>query len=155
MRKDWELRYQVGGEQFFFNLAKKIKIRSGLVRTIGDALTTYNYPNNKATRPVFHSTRRLNTKASLGKKIMFPVFFYEISIWGAFAHLDQHGLASPNGPGVGRPAPTAATQLVCAPVPIQPGPGELVFVTQYSAGLKRQPPPTAIPQVSWGSIARP
>ena len=62
---------------------------------------------------------------------------------GAFARVDQHGLASPNGPGVGRPAPTAATQLVCAPVPIQPGPGELVFVTQYSAGLKRQPPPTA------------
>ena len=64
-------------------------------------------------------------------------------IQGAFAHLDQHSLASPNGLGVGRPAPTAATQLVCAPVPIQPGPGELVFVTQYSAGLKRQPPPTA------------
>ena len=62
---------------------------------------------------------------------------------GRVCALDQHGLASPNGPGVGRPAPTAVTQLVCAPVPIQPGPGELVFVTQYSAGLKRQPPPTA------------
>jgi len=62
---------------------------------------------------------------------------------GVFAHLAQHGLASPNGPGRGRSAPTAATQLVCAPGPIQPGPNELVFVTQYSAGLKRQPLPTA------------
>jgi hypothetical protein len=32
-------------------------------------LTTYNYHNGKATRPVWHSTQRLNAKASLG---IFP-----------------------------------------------------------------------------------
>jgi hypothetical protein len=93
---------------------------------------------------IIPATLNLTKKSELGYEkdiIRIDPIRFHLSM-GAFATLDQHGLASPNELGVGRPAPTAATQLVCTPVPIQPGPGELVFATQYSAGLKRQPPPT-------------
>jgi hypothetical protein len=53
-----------------------------------------------------------------------------------FATLYLAGLASRTGPGLGRPAPSAATQLVCALVPTELGPSELVFATDQAAGLR-------------------
>jgi hypothetical protein len=53
---------------------------------------------------------------------------------GCLRHLA--GLASRTGPGLGRPAPSAATQLVCALVPTELGPSELVFATDQAAGLR-------------------
>ena len=54
----------------------------------------------------------------------------------AFATLYLAGLASPTGPGLGRPAPSGATALVCACVPSEPGSGEAVFVIEEAAGLR-------------------
>jgi len=57
-------------------------------------------------------------------------------IKGVFATLYLAGLASPTGPGLGRPAPSGATALVCACVPSEPGSGEAVFVIEEAAGLR-------------------
>ena len=53
-----------------------------------------------------------------------------------FATLYLAGLASPTGPGLGRPAPSGATALVYACVPSEPGSGEAVFVIEEAAGLR-------------------
>ena len=55
---------------------------------------------------------------------------------GVFATLYLAGLASPTGPGLGRPAPSGATALVCACVPSEPGSGEAMFVIEEAARLR-------------------
>ena len=57
-------------------------------------------------------------------------------LYRVFATLYLAGLASPTGPGLGRPAPSGTTARVCAYVPSEPGSGEAVFVIEEAAGLK-------------------
>lgn len=57
-----------------------------------------------------------------------------------FATLYLAGSARPTSPGLGRPAPDAATHHVCVYVPNEPGPGELVFATHLAVGPRGQLP---------------
>ena len=65
-----------------------------------------------------------------------PSLARPLLFWGVFATLYLAGLASPTGPGLGRPAPSGTTALVCAYVVSEPGSGEAVFVIEEAAGLR-------------------
>jgi hypothetical protein len=63
---------------------------------------------------------------------LFRLFFM-----GVFATLYEDGLASPTGPGLGRPAPIHATQLVCTSIPNEPGSDEIGVCHLFSSQVKR------------------
>ena len=54
---------------------------------------------------------------------------------GAFATLYLAGLARPTCPGLSWPAPVDATAHVCALVPNEPGPSEIVFASSPNGDM--------------------